>query len=115
MEMDVYIYMGLLMPISDYGVLNMKKIIFLFLFMLLILGNLAYADEIILKVFKDEHNYYYGLFIPPNVIVIYGHSSFNAKLQHELQHYYCYKLFGDMDEEHKRCFSENYNKGIGFE
>ena len=50
------------------------------------------------------------------VIIINGYGTeklYRKNLQHELNHILCYKLFGDCDFEHIRCFTKGYNEGKG--
>lgn len=93
----------------------MIKIINLVVVMLLLLP-IANAEEIILVLSPFEGNInpefnmpYKAWFESPNTIIIYNYLSYDEDLyrqvvMHELQHYYCYKLFGDADTNHKRCF-----------
>lgn len=85
------------------------KIILVVILTLILLSSFAYADTVILKAFKTKNKlwYYDGLFIEPNIIIINGYDSkyrYEQTLRHELQHYYCYKLFKNIDIDHKRCF-----------
>ena len=48
------------------------------------------------------------------VIIINGYGTerlYRKNLQHEVNHILCYKLFGDCDFEHTRCFSRDYKEG----
>lgn len=78
----------------------------------LLIAMPAYADEITLKLYNSEHPLVKSMFIAPDIIEIYikdieiGSDLYMQLVSHELTHYYCLQLFGDIDYSHKRCFAE---------
>ncbi len=90
---------------------NLLKWILIFVILL----NSVCADEIILKVYgaKPRLQRYDGWFEVPNIIIIYNINYYDELLLHEFVHYNCYHLFGDYDLNHIRCFTPDYNNGVG--
>jgi len=97
-----------------------KKILVLCIFLVLI-SSVSYSKidsyevKIINYVDRRENIIVDGYaYCSDKVIVINGYeteSLYRKNLQHEVNHIICYKLFGDCDFEHMRCFSKDYKKG----
>lgn len=101
-----------------------KKIIIISIFLLLVLiisisASEVMNDEYSVKVINFENEILskegYG-YCEEKIIVISGYVSeysYRQRLLHETVHHVCYKLFGDCDVAHARCFTKDYNEGKG--
>ena len=94
-----------------------RKQLLILVFMVLVSSiAFAYSDFVVVKNYPKHNDMWNwdGLFVAPNIIMINGYENqhqYNNILVHEYTHYLCYTLFGNIDINHERCFTDEYNEG----
>jgi len=114
---------------GSFRFMNMKGIIVLLVLVVLVSSMvMAFPDYITINhnQFKNNNIKSDALYYPLDRILINGYvyeeptdpmygqineDKYRANLVHEVTHALCLKLFNDIDANHTRCFTKEYNEG----